>query len=81
VWDAALLAHARRTGILPERHRSRVFHVRNPQSVSTFTVDGAVAGAWRVVDGRAELEPYDELDPATLRAVRDEADAVAAFSA
>ena len=32
-WDASLLVHARRTGILPEAFRSRVFHTRNPFSV------------------------------------------------
>ena len=80
-FDASLLAHARRTGILPERHRGRLFTMRNPQSVATFTVDGAVAGAWRYDAGRVELEPYEELDAATLRTVRAEADAVAALYA
>jgi hypothetical protein len=45
-WDAGLLAHARRAGMLPERHRERVFHVRQPQSVNTVLVDGEVRGAW-----------------------------------
>ena len=47
VWDATLLVHARRTQILPEEHRSRVFNVKTPQSVHTFLVDGQVAGTWR----------------------------------
>ena len=47
VWDATLLVHARRTGILPEKHRPRVFNARTPQSVNTFIVDGEVAGTWR----------------------------------
>ena len=29
VWDATLLVHARRTGILPEQYRPRVFSVKN----------------------------------------------------
>lgn len=45
-WDAGLLAHARRGGLLPERHRDKVFHVRQPQSVNTVLVDGEVRGAW-----------------------------------
>jgi len=73
-WDATLLVHARRTGLLPEAHRARIFHVRIPQSVPTFLVDGAVAGAWRYTAGRIEIEPFELLDPATLRAVRDETD-------
>src|ERR671923_257645 len=51
-WDATLLAHARRTKILSEEHRPRIFHVRNPQSVPTFIVDGSVAGTWRYESGR-----------------------------
>src|SRR5205814_1037106 len=51
VWDAALLVHARRTGILAEEHRPKVFNSRTPQSVNTFLVDGRVAGTWRH-DGR-----------------------------
>ncbi|MDG4827524.1 winged helix DNA-binding domain-containing protein [Asanoa sp. WMMD1127] len=56
-WDAALLVHARRSGILPEEFRKRIFHVRAPQSFPVFLVDGAVAGTWKAVDGRLE---YDE---------------------
>ena len=42
-WDASLLVHARRTGVLPEEHRPRIFHTKAPQSFPTFLVDGAVA--------------------------------------
>lgn len=35
-WDASLLVHCRRAGILPEQYRPLVFHVKNPQSVNTF---------------------------------------------
>ena len=50
-WDAALLVHARRAGILPERYRPLVFSTKNPPSVPTFLVDGAVAGTWRYEKG------------------------------
>jgi membrane peptidoglycan carboxypeptidase len=50
-WDANLLVHARRTGILPEPYRPRVFSTRNPFSVGTYLVDGRVAGAWSLRDG------------------------------
>ena len=46
-WDATLLVHARRSGILPEKYRSLVFDVKRPHSVGTFLVDGSVAGTWR----------------------------------
>jgi winged helix DNA-binding protein len=78
-WDATLLVHARRTGILPEEHRPRIFHTRNPHSLPTFLVDGAVAGAWRYEAGRVELEPFRRLDAATRRALREEAERLAAF--
>ena len=81
VWDATLLAHTRRTGILPEEHRSRVFNPRTPHSVNTFLVDGAVAGTWRHDKGRVLTEPFGRLDAATRRELRDEADRLAALHA
>ena len=80
-WDATLLVHARRTGVLPEEHRPKIFHVKNPHSLPTFLVDGAVAGTWRYRDGRIELDPFEPLDAAARRELRDEADRLAAFHA
>ena len=77
-WDAALLVHARRTLILPEEHRPRVFNTKMPQSVGTFLVDGAIAGAWRP-DGT--IEPFQPLSKAQRKAVEAEAARLAAFSA
>jgi hypothetical protein len=81
VWDATLLVHARRTGILPEEYRALVFNTRTPQSTATFLVDGYVAGKWTHEKGRTQLEPFRRLDPATRRALREEADRLAAFHA
>ncbi len=78
-WDASLLVHCRRAGILPERYRARVFHVKNPQSVNTLLVDGAVAGTWRNDKGRIVVEPFEPLDPATRREVDQEASRLEAF--
>jgi hypothetical protein len=80
-WDATLLVHARRARILPEEHRPKIFHVRNPHSTPTFLVDGAVAGTWKHRDGTIDLEPFGRLDAATRRELRDEADRLAAFHA
>jgi Winged helix DNA-binding domain len=80
-YDATLLAHARRAGILPEEHRPKVFHTRMPQSVGTFLVDGAVAGTWRLVEGRVTPEPFGRLDTATRREMREEADRLTDFHA
>ena len=78
-WDAALLVHARRTVVLPEVHRARIFHTKNPFSVGTYLVDGRVAGAWSVRDGRIELEAYEAVSTADERAVNDEREALEAF--
>ena len=77
-WDAALLVHARQTQILPDRFRPLVFHTKNPQSVATFLVDGAVAGSWRVERAGAKatlrLEPFEPLPRASRGELRDEAE-------
>jgi hypothetical protein len=80
-WDASLLVHARRTGILPEPHRARVFTSRNPFSVGTYLVDGRVVGAWSVRDGRIVLEPYETLSARDERAIEREREALEAFHA
>jgi hypothetical protein len=78
-WDAILLVHARRTGVLPETYRPRVFSTKMPQSIGTFLVDGAVAGTWRHDDGHVRWEAFERLDRATTREVRDEAERLAAL--
>jgi winged helix DNA-binding protein len=80
-WDATLLVHARRTAILPEALRSRVFSTKTPHSVPTFLVDGAVAGSWRVAKGRITLDPFAPLSRSTRRELDAEAERLAAFHA
>jgi hypothetical protein len=80
-WDALLLVHARRTGVLPGPYRSRVFTSRNPFSVGTYLVDGRVAGAWSVRNGRVVLDPYEDLTVSDRRAVEEERAALEAFHA
>jgi hypothetical protein len=78
-FDATLLVHCRRTGILPEEHRPKLFHTKNPQSLPSFTVDGAVRGAWRFAGRKVQLEPFERIDRAALGALREEAARLAAF--
>lgn len=78
-WDANLLVHARRTGLLPEAYRLRVFTARNPFSVGTYLVDGRVAGAWSVRDGRVVLEPYEDVSTRERRSIEREREALEAF--
>jgi len=80
-WEAVLLVHARRTGILPEAHRSRVFHTKNPFSVGTVLVDGRVVAAWSLRDGKVVVDPFEDLRPADRRAIEDERAALEAFHA
>ena len=68
-WDAVLLAHARRTQVLPEQHRAKIFHTKMPQSIGTFLVDGAVAGTWRP-DGT--IEPFEDVSAAQRKAIEAE---------
>jgi hypothetical protein len=77
-WDATLLVHARRTGVLPERFRPLIFHTRNPQSSPTFLVDGQVAGTWRL-DGKGfTAEPFERVPAQAMREIRAEGERLAA---
>lgn len=78
-WDANLLVHARRTGVLPEEHRPRVFSIRNPFSVGTVLVDGRVVAGWSLKDGRIQVEEYEQLRPKDRKAVERERAALEAF--
>ncbi len=78
-WDAPLLVHARRTQILPEEYRPRIFNTRTPHSVNSFLVDGQVAGTWKVEKGRVRLEPFHELPSGARRQLDEEAEGLATF--
>lgn len=79
-WDASLLVHARRTQILPEEYRSAIFNTKNPQSLTTFMVDGAVAGIWKKEEGpKLALEPFAPIPRVHRRDLEDEADRLAGF--
>lgn len=78
-WDASLLVHARRTQIVPEPLRPLIFSTKTPHSVSTFLVDGQVAGTWRHHDGHVTVEPFERLPASVDREVRDEAERLETF--
>lgn len=80
-WDNAMLVHARRTGLLPEAHRTRIFNNRNPFSVGTVLVDGRVVAGWTYRERRLHLEWYEEVSPRDGRAVDTEREALEAFHA
>ena len=82
-WDSALLSHADRRRILPERLRARVISPANGDVAATYLLDGLVAGTWtvdrhhdRVVVRLQQLRPgRDHGDPA----LEEEARRTAAF--
>ena len=77
-WDATLLVHARRTGLLPERFRPLIFHTKNPQSTPTFLVDGEVAGTWKLDDEQGfSAEPFERVPASVMREVRAEGERLA----
>ncbi|HET7722493.1 MAG TPA: crosslink repair DNA glycosylase YcaQ family protein, partial [Acidimicrobiales bacterium] len=80
-WDASLLVHARRKGVIAEDHRPLVFNTKTPHSLCTFLVDGKVAGTWRYEKGEVRLAPFEPLAPAVLAEAEAEAGRLAAFHA
>jgi hypothetical protein len=79
VWDAILLAHARRAAVIAEEHRPRVFNTRTPHSLNTFLVNGQVAGTWKHAARHIVVEPFGKLDARAAREVDAEAERLAAF--
>jgi DNA glycosylase AlkZ-like len=80
-WDSILLVHARRTGVIEEAYRERIFNVKAPHSFPTFLVDGRVAGTWKYEGGRVQLEPFERISRQARRELSDEAARLAAFHA
>ncbi len=74
VWDATLLAHARRAGILSEEYRPLVFNTKTPHSFPTFLVDGTVAGTWRYEAGQIEVTPFERVTKSVERELRAESE-------
>ena len=80
-FDATLLVHARRTQILAEHYRTRIFNTKTPHSKPTFIVDGGVAGTWSYADGRIVRDEFERLDSGDRRALDEEAERLATLMA
>ncbi len=80
-WDANLLVHARRTELLPEVYRPRIFSTKLPFSVGTVLVGGVIVGSWSLRDGRIMVKLYEVVDETAAREVREEAERLEAFHA
>jgi hypothetical protein len=80
-WDASLLVHARRSGILPEEYRPRIFNTKMPQSAPTFLIDGRVAGTWKFDNGDISLNPFEQLERKAKSELDDERERLRQFHA
>lgn len=75
-FDSVILAHRDRSRIVPAEYIETVFNKKNATTKNTFTVDGFVAGAWRIEKKRISVEPFAPLPARTRRAVDAEAERV-----
>jgi hypothetical protein len=71
-YDSMLLAHLDDGRVVPPEYVDAVYNRKNATCKSTFTVDGFVAGTWRVDGKRIVVEPFAPVPPRWRREVDDE---------
>ena len=64
---------------MPPEYLDVVFNKRNATTKNTFTVDGFVAGAWRIEKKRIVVDPFAPLPARTRREVDAEAEQLLAW--
>jgi hypothetical protein len=80
-FDSIILAHRDRSRIVPPEYVETVFNKKNATTKNTFTVDGFVAGAWRIEKGKLQVEPFAPLPVTARREVDAEGAKLLAFYA
>ena len=78
-FDSIILAHRDRSRIVPPEYLEAVFDKRNGTAANTFTVDGFVAGAWRIEKRRLRVEPFAPLPVRVRREVDAEGERLLAW--
>jgi len=78
-FDSIILAHRDRSRIVPPEYVDVVFNKKNATTKNTFTVDGFVAGAWRIEKQRIAVEPFAPLPACVRREVDAEAERLLAW--
>jgi len=68
-FDSMLLAHLYNGRVIAPERVDAVYNRKNAMCKSTFTVDGFVAGTWRVERKRLVVEPFEPLPPQSRREV------------
>ncbi|MEX2551694.1 MAG: winged helix DNA-binding domain-containing protein [Actinomycetota bacterium] len=81
-YDNLLLAHRKRTRVIADEHRSRVY-LPGLRVRSTFLVDGFVAGAWKLESSKTSadlvIEPFQPLSAAEAKELSQEAERLVQF--
>jgi len=80
-FDSIILAHRDRNRIVPAEYVDVVFNKKNATTKQTFTVDGFVAGAWRMEKRRLIVEPFTPLPARARREVDAEGKRLASWYA
>jgi winged helix DNA-binding protein len=80
-WDATMLAHTRRSGILPEEFRRKVFNPPTPQANATVIVDGKVAATWKWDEKKKKVvtDVFGTVSATQKKELGTEADSLAEF--
>ena len=82
-FDNLLLSHADRTRVIADEHRNVVYQKGNLRLLSSFLVDGVVAGIWRVEARRKiatlTLTPFAQQPRRVQAELRDEGERLLRF--
>jgi hypothetical protein len=78
-FDSIILAHRDRSRIVPPEYMDIVFNKKNATTKNTFTVDGFVAGGWRIEKKELVVEPFAPLPLKWRREVDAEAERLLAW--
>jgi hypothetical protein len=81
-YDNILLSHSKRTRVLADVYRSKVY-LPGLRVRSTFLVDGFVAGGWKIVKAKGAatlvIEPFEPLSKQSIDALTKEAERLVRF--
>src|SRR5690242_19222808 len=78
-YDSIILAHKDGSRIVPPEYVDAVYNRKNTTTKNTFTVDGFVAGTWRIERRRLVVEPFERLPAKARRDVDDEGERLLAW--
>jgi hypothetical protein len=78
-YDSMVLAHLDDGRIVPPEFADAVYNRKNATCKNTFTVDGFVAGIWRIEKRRLVVEPFASLPARWRREVDAEGEQLLAW--